>query len=60
MMAMPGGHLELYEELNECASRELIEETGLNIDKNLIEQFSVINCVRKDLNYHYITYFMLT
>jgi len=32
-MAMPGGHLELYEELNECASRELKEETGLNIDK---------------------------
>lgn len=32
--SLPGGHLEFNEELEQCAKREVVEETGINI-KNI-------------------------
>ncbi|KAK4479863.1 hypothetical protein RD792_015406 [Penstemon davidsonii] len=41
--ALPGGHLEFGESFEECAVREVKEETGLDIDK--IEYLTVTNNV---------------
>lgn len=34
----PGGHLEKGESFNECLKREILEETGIEIDDNEIEK----------------------
>nr|AZL41243.1 nudix hydrolase [Ceanothus thyrsiflorus] len=39
--ALPGGHLEFGENFEECAAREIMEETGLEIEK--IEFLTVTN-----------------
>lgn len=56
--ALPGGHLEFNEELEDCARREVLEETGVEI-KNI--RFSTItNDIFKKEGKHYITIFMLS
>lgn len=47
---IPGGHLEFGETFEECAQREVLEETGIEI-KNL-----TLICVRNDIEYekHYV------
>ncbi len=55
----PGGHLEFYESLKDCAIREVKEETDMNI--NLLSDNPVVvtnDFFEKD-NKHYITLFML-
>jgi 8-oxo-dGTP diphosphatase len=54
--APPGGHLEFGETLEECATREVLEETGLNIDKP--EFVSLTNDVFTQEGKHYISIFM--
>ncbi|KAI3844937.1 hypothetical protein MKX03_019312 [Papaver bracteatum] len=56
--ALPGGHLEFGESFEECALREVKEETGLDI--NNIEFVTVTNSVFLDepKPSHYITIFM--
>ena len=55
--AVPGGHLDFGETLQECAKREVMEETGLavfDIAKGIItEDFY------KETNKHYITFHMV-
>ncbi|KAK6134012.1 hypothetical protein DH2020_032201 [Rehmannia glutinosa] len=56
--ALPGGHLEFGESFEECAAREVKEETGLDIHK--IEYLTVINNVisKVDKPLHIVAIFM--
>jgi 8-oxo-dGTP diphosphatase len=56
--AIPGGHLEFNEELEDCAKREVLEETGVKI-KN-IRLLTVTNDIFKKEGKHYVTIFMIT
>jgi 8-oxo-dGTP diphosphatase len=55
--APPGGHLEFNESFEDCAKREVLEETSLKI-KN-ISFATVTNNFYKNENKHYVTIFML-
>lgn len=52
----PGGHLEFNEKVEDCAKREILEETGLKIKdvryRTLTEDFY------PELNKHYVTLFV--
>lgn len=54
--SIPGGHLEPGESWEECAAREVMEETGL-IVKN-IRFLAVTNDIFKDEDKHYISIWM--
>ncbi|KHN98624.1 NUDIX hydrolase domain-like protein [Metarhizium album ARSEF 1941] len=54
-IALPGGHLEFGEEPEECAMRELLEETGLGVAN--IRFLTATNDHMPEDNKHYITLF---
>jgi 8-oxo-dGTP diphosphatase len=54
--AFPGGHLEFNESLEDCATREVMEETGLTI--NNIRKYTFTNDIMKEENKHYITCYL--
>ena len=54
--AFPGGHLEFGESWEECAVREVKEETNLEIGN--IRFLTVTNDIFKNPNKHYITLFV--
>ena len=47
---LPGGHLKNNETINECLSREIREEIGIDIDVDSIEPFLCIKTYDKDYN----------
>lgn len=51
--APPGGHLEFFEEIEDCAKREILEETGIKI-KNLKFE-TITNDIFTEENKHYVT-----
>ncbi len=51
----PGGHLEFFETIEDCAKREVFEESGLKI--NNIKILTITNDMFKKENKHYITIF---
>ncbi|MEK7106747.1 MAG: NUDIX hydrolase [Patescibacteria group bacterium] len=53
--AIPGGKLDMNEELEACAIRETKEETGIEI-KN-IRFATLTNDIAKELGFHYLTLF---
>ncbi|MCU5775531.1 NUDIX hydrolase [Erwiniaceae bacterium BAC15a-03b] len=53
----PGGHLEFGESVEQCARREVLEETGLQLAT--IERGPVTNDIFADEQKHYITLFAL-
>lgn len=55
--ALPGGHLEFGESPEECAAREILEETGLKV-KNVRFLTATNDILKKDKK-HYITMFMV-
>lgn len=55
--AFPGGHLEFGESLQECAEREVKEETGLVIGN--IRQGPISEDLFPNENKHYITIIMM-
>lgn len=58
--AFPGGHLEMGESFSQCASRELLEETGMVVPPKhmlLFTEKSVTNDIFSDL-LHYVTIYM--
>lgn len=56
--SFPGGHLEFNESWEECAKRETLEETGLDITN--IRFAAVTNDIFQLEKKHYITIFMLS
>lgn len=52
----PGGHLEFGESLEECAIREVLEETGLVIEKPTF--IAITNDIFKEEDKHYVSIFM--
>lgn len=53
---LPGGNLEYFESFKDCAKRELLEETGLEIDD--INFLTATNDMFKEENKHYVTLFL--
>ncbi|KAK7710112.1 hypothetical protein SLS57_008449 [Botryosphaeria dothidea] len=54
--ALPGGHLEFGETFETCATRETLEETGLEVAD--VRFFTATNNIMTDDDAHYVTIFM--
>jgi 8-oxo-dGTP diphosphatase len=57
--SFPGGHLEMNETIEECAKRELLEETGINIGNMKPVEKGYTNDIFNRENKHYITIYQL-
>jgi 8-oxo-dGTP diphosphatase len=56
MWGAPGGQLELNETFEECARREVREETGLQLTR--VTLIGVVNDVLRQFDRHYVTIWM--
>jgi ADP-ribose pyrophosphatase YjhB (NUDIX family) len=58
--ALPGGHLEFQESFEDCAARELEEETGISIPLKSVHYMTCTNNIlHQDSGKHYVTIFMV-
>lgn len=57
-LSLPGGHFEMYEEFEDCAQREILEETNLRLPKEDIKMVTATNNIMRDEGRHYVTIFM--
>lgn len=53
--AVPGGHLEFNETIQQCAVRELQEETGIKLKQEQIRILGITNDIFSEENKHYVT-----
>ena len=58
LYGLPGGWLENGEEWEECASRELKEETDLSKDPSTFQHIYTLNCLVLEKKYHNISCIM--
>jgi 8-oxo-dGTP diphosphatase len=58
LYGLPGGWLERSEEWEECAERELFEETGLIKKSTTFKHLYTLNCIVIDKQYHNISCIM--
>lgn len=56
-LALPGGHLEMFESWEDCASREVLEECNLQLEAPVFGH--VTNDPMPDEKKHYVTIFMM-
>ncbi|MBW2999297.1 NUDIX domain-containing protein [Candidatus Woesearchaeota archaeon] len=56
--SFPGGHLEFNEEVEDCAVREVLEETGLKIKNLKLGPFT--NDIFEKERRHYVTLFVIS
>jgi len=54
--ALPGGHLEFKEGIEECGAREVLEETGLAV--RITKRLGYVETVSEEENRHYITLYL--
>ena len=47
--------MEFAEGFQECAAREVAEETGVIRDPEEFKYVTTVNVIRKELDYHYVT-----
>uniref|UniRef100_A0A6U3BK40 Nudix hydrolase domain-containing protein n=1 Tax=Entomoneis paludosa TaxID=265537 RepID=A0A6U3BK40_9STRA len=57
-LALPGGHLELYESWTDCAKREVLEEMNIELADDL-HLAHVTNDIMREEEKHYVTLFMM-
>lgn len=57
--ALPGGHLEFGESVEQCAARELLEETGLEVDAAALSRGPYISNLFAAEGLHYVTLFVV-
>jgi len=55
--ALPGGHLEFGEAVEQCAEREVMEETGLQVEVVALGPYT--NNVFEEEGRHYVTLFVV-
>ena len=55
--SFPGGHIEFNEEVEDCAKREVLEETGIFIRN--IRKATFTNDIHKKEGKHYVTLFLI-
>jgi len=57
--ALPGGHLEQNESFAECASKEIVEECGIEIDQSAWTTLFLSNDPMPEEALHYVTIFQI-
>ncbi|KAG0043980.1 Nudix hydrolase 15, mitochondrial [Gryganskiella cystojenkinii] len=55
---LAGGHLEFGESFEECAIRESLEETGLELDTSTAKFVTANNNIMSSIDKHYVTVFV--
>lgn len=58
-LALPGGHLEMFETWEDCARREILEEMDLVLAPENVTFAHVTNDMMKSEDKHYVTIFMM-
>jgi 8-oxo-dGTP diphosphatase len=52
--ALPGGHLEYMERVDECLAREMREEMGIDLDPSEFELLAIADDLQPEDDFHYI------
>ncbi|CEP15354.1 hypothetical protein [Parasitella parasitica] len=55
---LPGGHMEMFEDFETCAKREIEEETNLKLPLDDIKMVTVTNNIMHAEKRHYVTIYM--